>query len=292
MGARSQESAMPSPTLLAQFPTAHVATAHGRVAHRQSTSPGYAGAVTHVLLHGIGSGSASWLAQLQQAGRCAAASVLAWDAPGYGDSDALPMASPVANDYALRFWAWLDACSVEPHQPFTLVGHSLGALVAAAAVVQQPARVARLVLLAPAQGYARADAATRQRKLEDRLAHLALWGPAGMARRRAGAMLSPHASPALLQFVEQVMAGIDPRGYTQAARMLSTGDVAADLVQVRCPVVVGSGSADAVTPPQGCRALAQLAGAPYVDLGDAGHSCALEAAPEVNRLIGLAGDTP
>jgi pimeloyl-ACP methyl ester carboxylesterase len=281
-------------TALAQFPTALVATAQGRVGHRQAHSPGHAGPVTHVLLHGIGSASASWLAQLQQASRSAGAgaSVLAWDAPGYGGSDALPMASPAARDYAARFWAWLDACDRDARQPLTLVGHSLGALIAASAVLQQPARVARLVLLAPAQGYARADATTRQKKLDDRLANLAQWGPSGMAQRRAGAMLSSHANPDLLQFVEQVMAGIHPQGYTQAARMLSNGDVAADLARVRCQVLVASGSADTVTPPEGCRALAQLVGAPYVDLGDAGHSCALEAAPLVNRLIGLDGDAP
>ena len=292
MGARSQDPMMPSLTQLAQFPTAQLATAQGRVAYRQAVSPGHAGAVTHVLLHGIGSASASWLAQLQQVGRSAGASMLAWDAPGYGDSEALPMASPTASDYATRFWAWLDACGVDTRQPLTLVGHSLGALMAASAAVLQPARVARLVLLAPAQGYARADAATRQKKLDDRLANLAQWGPAGMAQRRASAMLSSHAGPALLQFVEQVMAGIHPVGYTQAAHMLSTGDVAADLAQVRCPVLVASGSADTVTPPQGCRALAQAIAAPYVDLGDVGHSCALEAALEVNRLIGLCGETP
>jgi len=285
---------MPLMTDLAQYPTTLVTTALGRIGYRQAAAPGYAGPVTHVLLHGIGSASASWLAQLRQA-RCgagAAAAVLAWDAPGYGDSDALPMDFPVAKDYAARLWAWLDKMDAGRLQPFTLVGHSLGALMAASAVLLQPARVARLVLLAPAQGYARADAATRQKKRDDRLANLASWGPAGMAQRRAGAMLSEHASPDLLRFVEHVMAAVHPHGYAQATHMLSSGDVAADLAGVRCPIVVASGGSDTVTPPPGCRALAHSIAAPYVDLGDAGHSCALEAAPAVNRLIGLDdGDT-
>lgn len=285
---------MPLTAQLQQFPARQVATPLGRVAWREAVSPGYQGPITHVLLHGIGSASGSWLAQLVQASHKIAppVRVLAWDAPGYGDSDALPIESPLARDYAVCLWAWLDAVAADARQPFTLVGHSLGALMAASAAAQQATRVARLTLLAPAQGYALADAETRRKKLDDRLANLVQWGPAGMAQRRASAMLSRQADPVLLAYVEQIMAGIQPQGYTQAARMLSTGDVAADLARVHCPVTVASGSADTITPPAGCRALAMSIQAPYLDLGEVGHSCALEAARAVNRLLGIDGDTP
>jgi len=176
--------------------------------------------------------------------------------------------------------------------PLTLVGHSLGALMAARAALLAPARVARLVLLAPAQGYANADAALREKKLRDRLAALEQLGPAGMARQRAGAMLSAHASAGQIAFVEQVMAAIRPAGYTQAARMLAGGDLAADLRALHCPVTVASGSADTITPADGCRALALAVGARYESLGEVGHSCALEAAARVNALIGIAGSAP
>ncbi|MBL8338194.1 MAG: alpha/beta hydrolase [Rhodoferax sp.] len=278
---------------LAQFPLATVDTAAGRVAWRAAAAPGYDGPVTQVLLHGIGSASASWLQQLRQvaAGTVPASRVLAWDAPGYGDSTPLPAAVPTARDYAQRLWAWLDALGAT--HPLVLVGHSLGALMAAAAVALQPQRVQRLVLLAPAQGHARLDAAERQKKLDDRLATLARLGPAGMAERRAAAMLSPQARPEQVAFVAQVMAAIDPAGYTQAAHMLSQGDIDADLAGLRCPVHVAGGSADTVTPAAGCQALARRIGAGWTDLGPVGHSCPLEAAAAVNRLIGLdAGATP
>jgi len=277
---------------LARFAARAIATPEGVVLYRRAATPGTQGAVTHVLLHGIGSASASWVAQLSRAADAAAPAshVLAWDAPGYGDSDALPMQAPAATDYARRMWGWLDALGAQA--PFTLVGHSLGALMAAAAAVSQPRRVRRLVLLAPAQGYATADAAVRERKRTERLDNLERLGPAGMARARAGAMLSPRADSAQVAFVEQVMAAIRPHGYTQATHMLSGGSLAADLARVQCPVTIASGSADGVTPPEGCRGLARGIGADYVDLGAVGHSCALEAAEQVNRLLGLAGDTP
>ncbi len=282
---------MPLTEQLAHFPLERAVTPNGAVQYRRARAPGFAGAVTHVLLHGIGSASASWLAQLVQArvATAPACHVLAWDAPGYGGSDPLPMDAPAAQDYAHRFWAWLDAVDADTRGPLTLVGHSLGALMAARAVLLAPARVGRLVLLAPAQGYGNAAAELREQKLSDRLANLAQLGPAGMARKRAGAMLSAAASGEQLAFVEQVMAGIQPHGYTQAARMLAGGDLLADLRQGHCPVSIASGSADTVTPVDGCRALAAAVHAPYVSLGEVGHSCPLEAAVQANALIGLGG---
>ncbi|MCB1999124.1 MAG: alpha/beta fold hydrolase [Burkholderiaceae bacterium] len=273
---------------LSAYPCERVALADGaQVQFRRVRGALATDAVTHVLLHGIGSASGSWLAQLQQVagGTGARSHVLAWDAPGYGASSALAMASPRAADYATRLWAWLDALAVT--QAVTLVGHSLGALMAAAAAVQAPSRVARLILLAPAQGYAHASAELREKKLSDRLANLAALGPAGIARKRAGAMLSAEADASQRAFVEHVMAQIDPAGYTQAARMLASGDLPGDLRRVACPVTIANGESDTITPPQAARALALAIGAPYVSLGAVGHSCALQAGAQVNRLLGL-----
>ena len=280
---------MPLIDQLRRFATASTTTPQGVVQYRRACSPGYSGRVTHVLLHGIGSASASWLAQLQCVDRGVASGrqVVAWDAPGYGGSEALAAQAPVAADYAARFWEWIAAMGADASAPFTLVGHSLGALMAASAAVRRPARVARLVLLAPAQGYANASAEVRERKLSERLASLAQLGPAGMAKKRAAAMLSTNASSEQVAFVEYVMAGIQPHGYTQAARMLAGGDVLADLQQLPCPVTIASGSADTVTPPDACQALAQKIEASYVSLGAVGHNCALEAAVEVNQVIGI-----
>ena len=276
---------------LGDFPCTVAPVASGAVAYRQASSGGYSGPVTHVLLHGIGSGSGSWLAQLAQArlARDRACHVVAWDAPGYGQSAPLLAAAPLAEDYAQRLWDWLDAAQFDTSAPLTLVGHSLGALMVASAARLRPARVRQVLLLAPAQGYANASAAVREKKLVDRLANLTRLGPAGLAKDRAVAMLSAQAGAHQIAFVEQIMAGIHARGYTQAAHMLAGGVIAADLAQLRCPVTVASGSADSITPQAGCRALAAQIGARYVSLGDAGHSCALEAAAAVGTLLGIDG---
>ena len=264
---------------LAAIPVRTVDVASDRVEYRQAGAPG-AHASVLVLLHGIGSASASWLAQLQRlaGGR----RVLAWNAPGYGNSSALPQESPLARDYAARMWEWLDAIDVGP---ITLVGHSLGALMAAAATVMQPQRVRHLALLAPALGYGAAEPALREAKLRDRLANLHSLGPAGMAEKRGAAMLSPQASAEQVAFTKSVMAQIDPHGYTQAARLLAGGNLIQDLARIACPITVASGSLDSITPPAGCLRAAAAARTGLIDLGPVGHACALEAADAVCALL-------
>ncbi len=265
---------------LEAFSLRHADTATGRIAYRCAGDAG-GDHPPLVLLHGIGSASASWVAQLH--GLQPQRRLLAWDAPGYGESQALPQEKPCARDYAQRLWDWLDVLQVQG--PITLVGHSLGALMAAGAARIAPERVSALVVLAPAQGYARSVAATRDGKLAERLASLRQLGPQGLAESRAGAMLSAAASPDMLDFIRQVMAGINAAGYTQAAQMLAHGDLLGDLLALKLPLLVASGSADSITPLAGCQALASALGAPYVSLGAVGHACTLEAADAVNALL-------
>lgn len=264
-------------TLLEQVraaPVLHQAVRGGQVHYRASGR----GPVL-VLLHGIGSGSGSWIMQLTGlADRCR---VLAWDAPGYADSTPVAAAQPVAADYVRRMWAWLDALDV---QRVTLVGHSLGALIAAAAAAQA-ARVGRLILLAPAQGYARASAEVRDQKRNDRLAMLARLGPEAMGRERGANMLSATADAQQVELAQTMMGSVNAGGYTQATHLLAKGDLLSDLDRVACPVWVASGSADTITPVAGCEAVARHAGAPYRSLGPVGHLCALEAAGAVNALL-------
>ncbi len=261
-----------------RHPPVRVETAGGAMGYRRA---GEGRGAPLVLLHGIGSGSGSWVRQLEALS--GSRDVLAWDAPGYGQSEPLPAPRPDAQAYGRRVWQWLDALGLAG--PVTLVGHSLGAIMAAAAAGQAPGRVSRLVLLSPAQGYAAATPELREAKRHDRLATLNSLGPDGMARKRGAAMLSPAAPADMVAYVQATMAQVIPAGYTQATHLLADSDLASLLRQAPAPTVVGCGHADTITPPSGCQALAHAAGLAYVDLGPAGHVCALEAAEAVNALL-------
>lgn len=265
---------------LQSFAPQAVATSLGQVGYRQSGAQH----ITHVLLHGIGSASGSWLMQLEAA-QGSASGLLAWDAPGYGASSPVKSAHPQAGEYADKLWAWLDSLNVT--QRITLAGHSLGALMAARAAVQRPGQVARLVLLAPAQGYAQASAQDRNKKLNDRLRQLAQLGPEEMGQQRGAGMVSPNASPALVAYAQRMMSCILVPGYTQAAHLLAGGDLLADLTRLTCPIIVASGQLDSATPTAACQAVAKAANTPWLDLGAVGHACALEAAPQVNAILNL-----
>ncbi len=272
------------PERLAHFAVQGVQSVRGHVAYRQAGAS--TARRTVVLLHGIGSASGSWLAQLEAAAlHPQDAQVLAWEAPGYGASQAVAPAQPTAFDYALAMWSWLDALGIG--QPITLVGHSLGAVMAASAACQQAQRVASLVLLSPAQGYGLATEAVRKQKRDERLHNLATLGPAGMAAKRASAMLSAHASPEQIAYIEQLMAHVQVAGYTQATHLLAQADILTDLAQWTGALSIASGRADTITPMANCQALAHSCHVPWHDLGDVGHACALEGAAAVNALLQL-----
>ena len=259
-----------------------VQTPKGPIHYRQA---GLGDQVTHVLLHGIGSASASWAYQLGSAVGVKDLRVVAWDAPGYGQSAHLEMPEPSASSYATMLWLWLDALGVS--SPVQLVGHSLGGLMAASAVLQQPDRVSRAVFLAPARGYGDAEPAESKKVVEGRLSNLEKLGPAGMANARASAMLSTHAKPWMVDAVRQTMSEVDPKGYAQAVQMLGQGNLIRDVHGIKCPMLVASGDADTITPPATCDQVAHAAQQKRLSLGEVGHACPLEAALAINQLLGL-----
>jgi pimeloyl-ACP methyl ester carboxylesterase len=169
-----------------------------------------------VLLHGIGSGATSFAGQL--AGLSDTHRVIAWDAPGYGESAPLPNPRPLAGDYADALSLLLDHLGIGE---LVLVGHSLGALVAAEWAARHGPRVLRLVLASPARGYASAPPELRAAKWQERIDLIQQLGVDGLAASRSAGLCAPHASAAAIESVRQNMARVTPGGYAQAAHLLA-----------------------------------------------------------------------
>ena len=236
-----------------------------------------------VLLHGIGSAARSFAVQLDALSP--RHRVLAWDAPGYGGSEALPMAHPTAADYADALERFLGERAIGD---LHLLGHSLGCLMAAAFAARHPERVLSLTLCSIAGGHAHLPEPERRKLLDQRLHDVATLGPRGMAEKRAPRLLGPAAPPEALATLVDTMGSVRPDGYTQAARMLSTGDIAADIgrLSASLPGQVIFGDADVITPPARNREIAGLwPGAAVHVIAGAGHALYLEQPQAFNALL-------
>ncbi|MCY1337834.1 2-succinyl-6-hydroxy-2,4-cyclohexadiene-1-carboxylate synthase [compost metagenome] len=271
---------IPAPSLQQRFPERLVQLADGaQVAIRECGS----GPLV-VLLHGIGSGSASWLHCAQRlAAECR---VIAWDAPGYGLSTPLPQEQPKAADYAARLELLLQALGVDR---CLLVGHSLGALMATAyAAGIGAARVRRLLLISPARGYgAEALRETGAQVRRQRLENLERLGIDGMASERTARLLGRHPSEDALAWVRWNMARLNPHGYRQAIELLCGDDLLGHGVPA-APCEVHCGEDDGITTPEACGAIARQLGAPFSLIPGAGHASPIEQPEVVAGRIGHA----
>lgn len=233
-----------------------------------------------VLLHGISSGAASWLhAALLMAEHH---HVLAWDAPGYGDSTPLPDPSPSADAYAQRLHELLQAQGITS---CVLVCHSLGALIGTAYAAGLGNRlVHRLVLISPAGGYGGETPADKREKVRDeRRGALRTLGVDGIAERIPARLLSDGASAADRAWVQWNASRLHPKGYLQAVELLCNTDLGAYRPQ-STPIEVHCGEADVVTPPAQCANWAATLAAPFALIAGAGHASPVQQPAAVARL--------
>jgi pimeloyl-ACP methyl ester carboxylesterase len=214
---------------------------------------GLPGNPAFVLLHGIGSNAASWLSFVHALD--ARFPCFAWDLPGYGESSPLAEAWPSAEDYAVALERFLDRLGLAN---IVVVGHSLGALIAARFAATRAARTQALVLVSPAAGYGAARGAPLPAAVARRLTDFERLGAAEYARQRAPRLLADPAGRADVRLaVEQAMAALKLPGYAQAVRLLGCADIFQDLRSLTVPTFVLCGASDQITPPEHTRRIAE-----------------------------------
>ena len=238
-----------------------------------------------VLLHGIGSQARSFVPLMEALNP--RFSVLAWDAPGYGSSTPLAVACPDASDYAAALNRLLAELGISR---CILIGHSLGALIAARLAVASANRVAMLALISPALGYGAERTAPLPPPVANRLDELNRLGAEAFAAKRApGLVADPVARPDVLQQVESAMAQVRRPGYDQALRLLASGRLLRDAAQVAVPTAVWVGTQDRVTPPANARqvfeTLPPTVRRTYREIDGAGHAVCQERPADVASAI-------
>ena len=200
-----------------------------------------------VCLHGIGSNSSGYRAQLRELSD--SYRVIAWDAPGYGNSSPLPWSEPRPENYADALVGLADALALKS---IIVVGSSFGAVIGAAFAERYTDRTLGLVLSAPAAGFAAAPEAERAAVLNKRIGDMQRFGPAKIAAERSKVLVAPDASPEVVSRATELVASVHPTGYIQAAHAIDMADTVAIASRLSIPVLVLVGTEDVVTPRATC----------------------------------------
>lgn len=218
-----------------------------------------------LLLHGIGGSSATFdpqFAELSERMR-----LIAWDAPGYGES--ADLAAPMSMDeYADAAAALIEErCgAVGAH----VLGMSWGGVIATRLALRRPDLVRSLVLGSSTVGSgASVDGAAAMRARAAEMAD----DPKAFAAARAARLAGDDARPEDVAAVAaDMLAAIRPAGYASAAAAMADTDHTADLASIDLTTLVMAGDNDEITGPDAGQILAGgIPGAVYVMLRGAGH---------------------
>lgn len=234
---------------------------------------------TVVFVHGLGGSSYSWWAQLaacEERGRRG----VAYDQRGAGRSSKPP------GPYSIELWArdvelLLDALEVERA---TLVGHSVGCMIAEHAAVRLGDRVRGLVLIGGALRWRPEAGPVFEERV--RLARAGRMDEIARAVAETGlSQACRERNPALHGLFCELIASNDPQAYAEWSAATAVGEMV-EPARVECPTLALCGALDPVTPPDFSEAVAAATprGRAAVVKG-AAHWCQLEAAAAVNSLL-------
>jgi pimeloyl-ACP methyl ester carboxylesterase len=246
-----------------------------------------------VFVHGLSGCWPNWLEQL--AVFAADHRVIAMDLPGFGHSpgDAGDVSMP---GYAHLLAALLERLGIERA---TLVGNSMGGLIAAELAASTPAIVDRLVLVSPAglstyRNRLTVGAMPALRRLEQVLALGAAWTAshsdslAARPRLREAVLKGVVAHPGRLPgplAAEQVR-GAGTSGFLGALEAIVEFDLGARLPLISCPTLVVWGTKDRlISVRDASRFAAAIPGARKVLYEDTGHMAMLEQPARFNALL-------
>jgi len=233
-----------------------------------------------VMLHGIGGNATQFIHQMD--GLADSATVIAWDAPGYGESSD-PGDEWLMPDYAAILAGFLDALGLDR---VALLGQSWGGSLAQTFVGLYPERVSRLILSDASMGGRSQPEETRLATLKGRLDALESMTPAELAVARAPAVLGPNPSAEVMREAETMMAAIRPSGYRRAAIALAEIDTRPFHAGITVPTLVIGGEHDKITPPSGAATLASaIRGARHVTIPGIGHLSGQEDPETYNAAV-------
>jgi 3-oxoadipate enol-lactonase len=226
-----------------------------------------------VFLHGVGSDKSVWYPQLEHFGRSRRA--IAFDYPGYGDSDPAP-AGTTRDDYAAAIISAMHELGVDRAH---ICGLSLGGVIAIAMHDADPERCASLILADTFAVHPNGPA-IYERSIEGSREL------AAMAEARVDVLLAQPAHPEVRREAVGTMSRIDAAAYRIGAEAVWLADQRDRAQEIRVPTLVIVGDQDLVTPVDLSTELVRLVPAARMQLiQGAGHLTNLEKPDKFNRIV-------
>ncbi len=233
-----------------------------------------------VLLHGFALDSRSWRPQIE--GLSDRFTVIAWDAPGTGQSQDPPETFGIGD--------WADALSevlaFARIQQAHVVGLSWGGLLAQEFYRRYPSRVISLVLAGTYAGWKGSlPAPVPQQRLEAVVRDSSL-SPDEFARKYVPSMFGDAATPEVRNELGDIMSAFHPAGLRLMATTLAHADTREFLLRINVPTLLIWGDADKRSPLAVGQAIRDAIAAARLEIiPGAGHLSNLERAAEFNTMV-------
>jgi 3-oxoadipate enol-lactonase len=226
-----------------------------------------------VFLHGVGSDKSVWHPQLEHFGRTRRA--IAFDYPGYGDSDPAPEGT-TRDDYASAVISAMHELGVDRAH---ICGLSLGGVVAVAMSHHAAERCASLILADTFAAHPN-GLAIYERSLEGSRDLPA------MAEARVDVLLAQPIDPQIRREVAETMSRIDPAAYRIGAKAVWLADERDHAQEIKVPTLVLVGDHDLITPVDLSSELVDLIpDARMQVIAGAGHLSNLEKPDAFNAIV-------
>ena len=191
---------------------------------------------TVLMLHGIGGGHLAFAPQVETLASSGYRAV-AWDMPGYGHS------API-DPYTFKGLAARCIALIESLQSgsVTLLGHSMGGMVAQEVIARRPELVNKLVLCGTSPSFGKPDGDWQSRFIAERTAPLdAGKTMAELAEVLVPQMVGPGSLPEGVRLATHCMGLVSPVTYRHALQALVTFDRRASLAAIHVPTLVLAG---------------------------------------------------
>ncbi len=234
-----------------------------------------------IILHGLGNNSQSWKKQLNSLKEYY--TVIAWDAPGYGNSSDPKEELKHFSQFADILKEFVDQLG---YKSIYLLGHSMGSAIALDFAHRYPDIVDKLIIADPTRGAAGLSKEENRKRLQERLDSIDHLDPSELANQRVRNLLSPNASEEVIKEAERIMSQVRPPGYRSVSYSLGNLDQMNILPTLSVPTLVICGEVDKVTPVSEAEIFHQsIPNSKLEIIPDTGHLCYQEDPETFNEKV-------